>query len=134
MKKFFSTLPYCCITEVEEVQRLKQELADYPDLSEILDETMTSPETTETTEPMKSTKSTFIRRLPPVSKSSSCGDPDLVNILDQLPTSAYTTKSELHEETILRTVESLESFAFGEKVPLFKLLNDQPGSNQSQKK
>jgi hypothetical protein len=126
---------YHPLTEVEEVQRLKQELADYPELSEILDETITSPETVrvETHETRDEVRQTFSRKLPQVSTRSSVGDPDLANILDQLPSSSATNKLEIHEETILRTVESLESFAFGEKVPLFKVLSEQPHVNQSPK-
>ena len=106
-------------TEVEEVQRLKKELADYPELSEILDETITSP---------------AIVSIPQKITPPSEGDPDLVNILEQLPPSSPTTQSDIHKETILRAVESLESFSFGEKVPLFKVFNDPHNDTHSKKK
>ena len=126
----------CFQTEVEEVQQLKQELADYPELSEILDETLTPSESlrSETRETKKTVLPTFSRPPPLVSRRSSPGDPDLLNILEQLPTSAAVNKLDLQEETILRTVESLESFAFGKKVPLFKVLSDSSNDQQPPKK
>lgn len=126
----------CFETEVEEVQQLKQELADYPELSEILDETLAPSESprSEMRETTKTVLTTFSRPPPLVSRRSSPGDPDLANILEQLPTSVAADKLDLQEETILRTVESLESFAFGKKVPLFEVLSESPNEKQSPKK